>query len=279
VNFGVNSGVLLNPPPGAKGNTSFTVTLMPDLPLGAYYYMSLVDGPPMSGRLDVVAANVPVQSAAALLADARRQYEADLAWFASHDRITNPPEASNPDGTKTWRADAGMGSPDSRLSINEFNPAQMVVVAGDTVVWTNHSPWVVPHTVTGFITGPDGMQPNLYDLYPFQPLCVDPDGTEHLPPPGSFPPDIWNNCVGGEANNFTQFSQPSAPSGTPYTDGARTSGLLLNQEYLDSPSGDGLPFVSSYAVTFPNVGTYAYVCVLHPGMEGTVLVLPKPRPR
>ncbi|MGE0541332.1 MAG: hypothetical protein AB7R89_14255 [Dehalococcoidia bacterium] len=276
VNFGTNSGVLLNPPPGGQGNTSFTVTLSPDLPLGAYYFMSLVDGPPMSGRIDVLPPDQPVQSAAVVQANAQRQYEADLAWLARHDRVTNPTEESRPDGTKIWHADAGSGSPDLRLSINAFSPAQMVVIAGDTVVWTNRSPWVVPHTVSGFITSPDGMLP---DLYPFQPLCVDPDGTEHLPPPGSFPPDIWNTCIGSEANNFNEFSQPSAPSGDPFTDGARTSGLLLNQEYLDSPTGDGLPFSSSYAVTFPNVGTYAYVCVLHPGMEGAVVVLPKPLPR
>jgi plastocyanin len=276
VSFGVNSGVMLNPPPGGQGNTSFAVTLAPDLPLGAYYFMSLVDGPPMSGRIDVMPASVPVQSAAVLQANARRQYDADLAWLAGHDRVSNPPEESRQDGTKIWRADAGRGSPDQRLSINAFSPSQMVVVAGDTVVWTNRSPWVVPHTISGFVTSPGGTLP---DLYPFEVLCVDPDGTEHAPPPGSFPPDIWNTCVGSEANNFTEFAVPSAPSGAPYSEGGRTSGLLLSQKYLDSPSGDGLPFSSSYAVTFPNPGTYAYVCVLHPGMEGVVLVVPKPMPR
>ena len=82
-------------------------------------------------------------------------------------------------------------------------------------------------------------------------------GELQLPPAGSFPPDIWNTCPGSEVNNLTEFSQPSAPSGDPYTDGERTSGILLHQEYLDSPIGDGLPFASSYSVTFPNPGTYS----------------------
>ena len=52
---------------------------------------------------------------------------------------------------------------------------------------------------------------------------------------------------------------------------------MLNQEYLDSPVGEGLPFESSYSVTFPNPGTYTYHCAIHPGMTGTVVVIPKPR--
>jgi plastocyanin len=272
----ISSGALVNPPPqGGQGNTSFTITLAPEAPLGPTWIVSLVDGPSMSARIDVLPANVPVQRAAVVQANAQRQYDADLAWFALHDRVSNPPEESRPDGNKIWRIDAGSGSPNPRLSINEFAPAQMVVTAGDTVIWTNHSPSVVAHTVSGFATTPGGTVP---DQNPYQPLCVSGEGVETLPPPGSFGPDIWNTCPTEEANNFTAFSLPSAPSGAPYTDGARTSGILLNQEYLDSPSGDGLPFASSYAVTFPNPGYYAYVCAIHPGMAGVIAVVPKHRP-
>ena len=52
---------------------------------------------------------------------------------------------------------------------------------------------------------------------------------------------------------------------------------MLPQEYLDSPVGAGLPFESSYSVTFPNPGTYHYHCAIHPGMTGVVVVLPKPQ--
>jgi len=272
----VNSGVLVNPPPGGgQGNTSFTITLAPSAPLGPFYVVSRVDGPSMTARIDVLPPNVPVQSAAVLQANARRQYNTDLAWLDSQDRTTNPAEESRPDGTKIWQAAAGGGSPNPRLSINEFAPAQLFVHVGDTVVWTNQSPSVVPHTVSGFAAGIGGTPP---DQSPFQPVCVADDGTETLPPPGSFPFDIWNTCPLQEANNFTAFSLPSAPSGAPYTGGARTSGILLPQAYLDSPTGDGLPFVSSYAVTFPDAGIFAYVCAIHPGMEGVVVVLPPHRP-
>ena len=274
--FGLNSGVLVNPPPdGGEGNTSFTIALDPGLLPGPYYVTSDADGLTMSGRIDIVAPDQPVQSADEVAAAAQRQYEADLAWLAGLDRVSNPPEASNPDGTKTWQAAAGVsGSNKPWLSINEFGPSQMAIIAGDTVTWTNQGPGAVPHTVTGFAPNSDAISQN---LNPYQPGCMTSSGELQLPPAGSFPPDIWNTCPGMEVNNLTESSQPSAPSGDPYTDGERTSGILLPQEYLDSPVGAGLPFESSYSVTFPNPGTYTYHCAIHPGMTGTVVVIPKPR--
>jgi plastocyanin len=276
IEFGFSSAVLVNPPSdGDQGNTSFAVTLDPALPLGPYYFMSLVDGPTMSGRIDVVAPDQPVQAADELQAAAERQYQADLASLAGYDRVVNPPQESNPDGTKTWQVDAGASPDNARLSINEFSLPQMVIRAGDTVTWTNRSPGAVAHTVSGFADTPDAIPG---DLSPYQPVCVSDTGEPQLPPEGSFPPDVWNSCPGMEANYMTAASQPSAPSSAPYTDGPRTSGILLNQEYLDSPIGDGLPFASSYSVVFPNPGTYEYECAIHPGMKGTVVVIPQPRP-
>src|SRR5215213_460943 len=307
ISFGVASPVLVNPPAGGgEGNTSYTAVIDPATRPGAYYVMSDVDGPTMVGRIDVVPPDQPVQAASELEEAAQRQYEAGLAWLAAHDVVVNPPEASNPDGTKTWQVAAGGGpimapwsawsgagsvaysagtpqaypsaapQPLPWLAINEFAPSEMVIIAGDTVTWTNYSPGAVPHTVSGFASTPDAVP---QDLTPFQPACMTSSGELQLPPAGSFPPDIWNTCPGGEVNNLTEFSQPSAPSGDPYTDGERTSGILLNQEYLDSPIGRGLPFGSSYSVSFPNPGTYHYACAIHPGMTGTVVVIPKPQPR
>lgn len=274
--FGLNSGVLVNPPPsGGEGNTSFTITLDPALLPGPYYVTSDVDGATMSGRIDVIAPEQPVQAAEDVEAAAQRQYQADLVSLAGVDQWSHPTEAANPDGTKTWQARAGLNVPGKPwLSINAFAPTQMAIIAGDTVTWTNHGPGAVAHTVSGFASTPDAIP---QDLHPYQPGCMTSSGELQLPPAGSFPPDIWNSCPGAEVNNLTEFSQPSALSGASYTDGGRTSGILLNQEYLDSPIGAGLPFESSYSVTFPNPGTYFYHCALHPDMTGVVVVLPKPR--
>ena len=47
------------------------------------------------------------------------------------------------------------------LSINEFAPAQMVIIAGDTVTWTNQSPGAVAHTVSGFGASHEAIPQNL----------------------------------------------------------------------------------------------------------------------
>src|SRR5262245_13658266 len=92
--FGLNSGILVNPPSsGGEGNTSFTVTLDPGLLPGPYYVTSDADGPAMSGRIDVVPPDQTVQTADDLAAAAQRQYESDVAWLAGLDRVSNPPEA------------------------------------------------------------------------------------------------------------------------------------------------------------------------------------------
>jgi plastocyanin len=277
ISFGLASPVLVNAPPsGGEGNTSYVATVDAATRPGPYYVMSDVDGPTMIGRIDVVPPDQPVQTAGDLEAAAQRQYEADLAWLAGYDRIGYPAQASNPDGTKTWQVAAGLGGQNRPwLAINEFAPSRVVVIAGDTVTWTNGVPGVVPHTVSGFASTPDAIP----DLDPFQPGCLTSSGEVQLPAAGSFPPDVWNTCPGAEVDNLTAASQPSAPSGAPYVDGDRTSGILLNQEYLDSPIGAGLPFTSSYSVTFPNAGTYFYECAIHAGMVGTVVVIPKPKPR
>jgi plastocyanin len=184
--------------------------------------------------------------------------------------------AANLDGTTTWTIMAGGGQASSRLSIDEFGPAQLHINAGDSVTWVNGSPSVVPHTVSGFA---GSFSEALPAQNPFQPLCVA-DSGPILPPPGSFPPDIWNNCSAPaiQVNRLTSFSQPSALSGTPFTSGARTSGILLPQTYLDSPIGDGFPFTSSYSVQFPNPGTYVYACAIHQGMTGVIVVGKRPQP-
>lgn len=58
---------------------------------------------------------------------------------------------------------------------------------------------------------------------------------------------------------------PSGPKdGAPYTSGDASSGMF------GKPGGPFPP--GPYKVSFPNAGTYTYVCVLHPQMVGTVKV-------
>ncbi len=57
---------------------------------------------------------------------------------------------------------------------------------------------------------------------------------------------------------------PTRPSGAAYTGGFFSSGIL--------------EFTQPFALSFSKVGIYNFICALHPGMGGTVVVLPKGTP-
>lgn len=286
----LKSGVLLNPPPPdagtGQGNPSFSLQLDSKLAPGTYFFFCLVHGPSMSGSIDVLSADQPAQSADVLKQDANREYQADLLRLTDLARtIQTPTVITNPDGWRTWGVAAGGGSPDTRLSVNEFGVPNMVVRIGDTVTWTDESPAIVAHTVTGFATAPGQPPPN---LAPFQPVCGGPDPEQggetapdvSIPPDTGFPPDVWNDCPPWQQeNHLTDYAYPSAPSGSDYSGDSLTSGLLFNADFLSSPIGLGLPFSSSYSVTFTQAGTYRYACMIHYGMTGSIEVVPTPTPQ
>jgi plastocyanin len=124
------------------------------------------------------------------------------------------------------------------IAIEEFMPSTIFVNVGDTIEWTN--PYEEIHTVT--FLGPEKEEPEL----------IAPAGPAPLPgvapPPG--PPKLA----------FTpKAANPTAAKtydGTAYAN----SGIL----------GKG----QSFSLTFPKQGSYPFDCLLHPGMEGTVYVLP-----
>ncbi len=75
------------------------------------------------------------------------------------------------------------------------------------------------------------------------------------------------------ANGKTQMifnPKVAFPSGGATYDGSGfvNSGLL----FLRVPPGSQKP--PTYSLTFTKPGTYEYDCLLHPGMDGTVTVLP-----
>jgi plastocyanin len=57
-------------------------------------------------------------------------------------------------------------------------------------------------------------------------------------------------------------------NGTSYTGGFASSGVMARPV---PPAAPPAPFT----LTFPNVGTYSYVCLVHEGMKGTVTVNPE----
>ncbi len=68
------------------------------------------------------------------------------------------------------------------------------------------------------------------------------------------------------------ISTPVMPAGGMYTGGVASSGLDLQGNYLNLP---GQKYVkAAFSLTFAKAGTYTYNCLVHPGMIGTITVLP-----
>jgi plastocyanin len=123
------------------------------------------------------------------------------------------------------------------LSVMRFLDDNVEIHAGQTVEWTNLDP-VTPHTITF------GAEP----APPFDPpspdVTVDSDGARHA---------------------VISSSSDSTHSGFIIAPPQERTGLQ------QSPIG-----VTRFRVTFPNAGTFPYICAIHDdlGMKGTVVVLP-----
>jgi plastocyanin len=275
----LNSGVLVNPPPdiaGARGNLGFSVTLAPAIRPATYFFVCLVHGPGMSGSIDVLPADSPVQDAAALSADAQRSYNDDLGHFTDIARsIALPTIESNFDGSRIITVAAGGGSPDTRLAVEEFGVRELTVRANDTVVWSMLGGLGEVHTVSGF-SATDAPPPI---LSPYEVVCeVSAPEADARAQADSYPPDIWNGCVSSEELHLTAYSLADPASGSVYTGGSATSGILLSPDYLASAAGQGSPFANSYSLTFTQPGTYRYACAVHRGMVGSIVVYPDVQP-
>lgn len=99
-----NTAMLVTPPSGeGVGNPSFTFSLDAGLPPGSYYFLCSVHGPDMQGHFDVLPDNAPVQSDAALAADARRAYGTDVERLGTAEDAIAPPTftTNTDDGRKT----------------------------------------------------------------------------------------------------------------------------------------------------------------------------------
>ena len=124
------------------------------------------------------------------------------------------------------------------LAVMRFQADPIVIHKGDTVEWTNLNP-VEPHTVTfGNLSFVQGTSPFPADL------PVDPDGALHA-------------VITSPADNVS--------SGIIVAGAQDPNGGMGNQTPLT---------VTRFRATFPNPGTFPYICVLHDtlGMTGTVVV-------
>jgi plastocyanin len=162
---------------------------------------------------------------------------------------------------RTWHVIAGFtqtlpAGNNSTEAVNQFYPRKLTIHAGDKVTWTVNSA-NEPHIIA---FAPDPMLRHLEDPnVQFTPMTV--NGKQQL----VLNPVVWF---------------PSSPSPLVMTDSG-TNKTLVNCGQV-GPAGAPTP--QSCTIAFPNVGTFAYDCLLHSGipgfgdMDGTITVEPLPAP-
>jgi plastocyanin len=147
---------------------------------------------------------------------------------------------------------AGSGDPNiQNAQINQFGPPNISVPVGGSVTWLI----VGPHTIS--FNAPASAEVV---------LAKAPDGSAHVNPQTAAP-------AGGPG-------QPPPPT----TSGPPPTGPPPPPTVVNAGSWDGTGFHSSgiflsfppdlyaYKLSFTKAGSYAYQCLIHPGMKGTVKV-------
>jgi plastocyanin len=131
----LNSGIL--PPGVGKYEVTFTKS-------GAYAYYCVLH-PMMTGTVVVIPKGQPIPSKVEQAAATKAQEQDILVQAEMMHGNMAPQYTKNTDGTLTYQV--GMGTPNSSFSHNRMMPDLAVVAEGDSVQWTNSSPYE-PHFVT-----------------------------------------------------------------------------------------------------------------------------------
>jgi plastocyanin len=234
-------------------------------PPGTYSFHCRVH-PWMTGTLNVVAAGAAgVTTAASADAAAATQAAEDVAaGLAAEAAASKAGQVKHANGTTTWTLTVGTSDPAGHVGVLEMLPRKVTIKKGDSVVWR-------PRDRNEFhtVTFPKGLETS------FAPLCEGPGGKDTPAVPTVNPPmsPFDFGCNGRPADEI------EAPGGNGVTTitSAKTvsdSGLVT---YRTVAAGFDLPaqtVLSSWRVTFAGarVGNYHYVCQIHDGMNGTIVV-------
>ena len=257
----------------------FEVTV--DAPPGTYTYFCTLH-PAMTGKIQVVRENAAVRTQKQLDAQTKAQVRADSKAADAVFRTDQTPVSTvASDGTRVWRGLLGDSTTDKHVSIVAFMPADLEVAAGDKVRYVFRDRAVnEPHTVTfpteisgGPPPGPVGL--GTFALFP----ACDFDGrTSGLPGVRG----LWGvSPVPACPADFEVLHAPWMTRGHP----APGNQVLTPATYHDSglliPRGSsmgmrklpdtGRMLPSTFEAEFPNAGSFAFECNLHPDlMTGSV---------
>lgn len=228
-----NSGII--PYEGPQGNT-FRVKLASNLKPGSYFFYCAVHGPGQSSEVRVRPKGSKIPSQEQVSREARAEIAALAKPLLKLYRDAKDGEFEK-DSEVLRGPFAGLGLDDIHASINELTPKTIRTKVGEKVTWKIIG---ADHTISFNV-------PKYFPIIRFAK-----DGTISINPRIERP----------------QGGSPPIPK-QEEGDGPTK---------LDGGTFDGKGFYSSgllggeYSLTFSKPGTYAYACLLHPPMVGTVVV-------
>jgi plastocyanin len=234
-------------------------------PPGTYNFHCRIH-PTMSGSLTVVAAGASgvTTTASAEAAAAAQATEDVAAGMAAEAAVATAGKVTNPNGTTTWNLTVGTSDPAGRVAVLDMLPRKVTIKKGDTVVWRPRDR-NEPHTVTF----PNDIGTEL------NPLCEGPGGKDTPAVPTVVPPTspFDFGCDGRPAdeieftggNGVTTVTSPTTVSDSGIV-AYRSVALLLDMPAQAVRSSWWVRFTGAKA------GTYTYVCMIHDGMAGTIVV-------
>jgi plastocyanin len=218
---------------------TFDLALAADIKPGTYVGFCTLHTILMTSEVDVVPASQPIPSSADVLAAGKKELDDLTASLAP--TVSDAQKVATP-----GKVQAGVGPTDAAPIVvaTEFAPKDTSVKVGDTVTWSI-APLPSPHTISFNV--PESARTI---------LTQDPKGGYHLveealSPAGFTPPDT------GPPSTDPNAVPPPVDVGPWDGTGFLNSGIL---------------FGGDFSVTFTKPGTYAYTCVIHPDMKGTVTV-------
>ena len=227
-----SSGLLRIFQAGRSRPAPFTLTFRK---VGVYRYRCAVH-PGMRGVIRVVQRTARVPTLTRLAQRAAAQF-ANVVAQARAIAKRNPKKPA-----RVW---VGAGTR-SGAEVTAFFPSRVTVSRGTTVTFANND-LTDFHTVT---FGPPAVRSQIEQTF------VAPQGTPPLPvfnPLGFFSSEAPASVV------------PVAYDGTNHGNGYLNAGIL-------AAKGTRGPNPSVYRITFTKPGVYRYECVIHPGMDGTIVV-------
>jgi plastocyanin len=245
---------------------------MPTAPGGHFFVTTSRDGdvstpttinflclihPGMVGSFTIVPGGTAATTSSAETAAATAQYNTETTGALAAETAADEKSVSNNgDGTHTITMTAGTAS--TGVEVLEMLPKRVEVRPGDKVKWVTTTK-VDIHTVT-FPEGPGSVS---VDPIPF--ACEVAGDTDAA---STGPPNF--GCSSPAAIESHLIPQAQGPTAIASTSTVATSGIIAG--------GAPLPFPTNYTFSFPNSGTFPYMCRIHDHMVGTIVVNPAQNP-